>query len=101
MREIQEEMGCAMELEVESDLGFVRYAFSIPDGSPRLKTLHMYILRTPERVTDFHPPDRESIEDVAWFTPAKAVRVITHRSLQPMARALARYLAERGSGEGR
>jgi len=92
IREIQEEMGCPMELSVEEELGFVRYAFTIPDGSPRLKTLHMYILRTPERRMDFHPPDRESIEDVAWFTPEEAVRVISHRSLQPLVRKVRSYL---------
>ena len=92
VREVQEEMGCPLDLEVSHDLGFIRYGFQTPDGSPRLKTLHMYLMSTPERRTDFAPSTREGILAVDWFSPAEAVRVVTHRSLLPLMRTVKRIL---------
>jgi len=83
-REIQEEMGAKMSLELMTELGVVRYGFLTPEGDPRLKTLFVYMFETPERIVDFHPAAGESVTDVAWFTPKAAQRVVTHRSLRPM-----------------
>jgi 8-oxo-dGTP pyrophosphatase MutT (NUDIX family) len=98
IREVREEMGCPMELEVLRSLGYVRYGFFTPEGHPRLKTLHMYLLRTPERVGDFAPADREGVRAVGWFTPRQAVRIVPHRSLRPLMRRLRRLLS--GQDEG-
>jgi 8-oxo-dGTP pyrophosphatase MutT (NUDIX family) len=94
IREVQEEMGREMELELVQNLGFVRYGFQTPDGSPRLKTLHMYLMRAQTRYRDFSPSIREGIKDVAWFTPEAAQRAVTHRSLRPLMRHVRRLLED-------
>ena len=94
-REIREEMGCPLELSLERPLGSVRYGFTTPAGHPRLKILHVYLLQTPQRRTDFAPAAGEGIEEVAWFTPREASRAVTHRSLRPLMRRV-RWLLERG-----
>jgi len=92
VREVREEMGCPLDLEPFHDLGFVRYGFQTPDGSPRLKTLHMFLMHTPERRTDFSPSTREGVLAVDWFSPEAACRAVTHRSLRPLMRTVARVL---------
>ena len=96
IREVQEEMGATMDLEIYRNLGYVRYGFQTPDGSPRLKTLFMYLMRAPERYRDFAPSEREGIRDVGWFTPAAAQRVVTHRSLRPLMRQVRSELEGHG-----
>lgn len=89
VREVREEMGCLdLPLEITRGLGYIRYGFHTPDGMPRLKTLHMYLMDTPERHTDFAPSRREGILEVDWFSPVDAARVCNHRSLRPLMRAL-------------
>ncbi len=89
VREVREEMGCpGLPLEIVENLGYIRYGFHTPDGSPRLKTLHMYLMTTPELCSDFSPSRREGILDVQWFDPDEAARVCNHRSLRPLMRAL-------------
>ncbi len=92
VREVQEEMGKEMELEPFEDLGFVRYGFQTPDGSPRLKTLHMYLMRAPKRYEGFSPSTREGILAVRWFTLDDAVAAVTHRSLRPLMRTVQELL---------
>ena len=94
VREIREEIGFPLRLQVVRPLGWVRYGFYTPEGDPRLKTLHMFLLRTPERVTDFEPRQREGIREVAWFDPREAERLVPHRSLRPLMRRVARLLAD-------
>ena len=84
IREIGEEIGCEIQLSVAANMGFIRYGFRTPEGGPRLKTVHVYLLRTPSRSLDFIPAGAEGIEDVGWFTPEKAVKAVSHRSLRPM-----------------
>ncbi|MCB9778140.1 MAG: NUDIX domain-containing protein [Alphaproteobacteria bacterium] len=86
IREVREEMGLPVDLEIIEHLGYVRYGFTTPDREPRLKTLHMYLMRAEERFTEFHPADAEGIKDVAWFTPDEAARLVAHRSLRPLVR---------------
>jgi len=93
-REIREEMGYPLELETFRSLGYVRYGFFTPEGEPRLKTLFMYLLRTPERVEAFDPASREGIKAVSWFTPRQAVRLVPHRSLRPLMRRVRRFLTD-------
>jgi 8-oxo-dGTP pyrophosphatase MutT (NUDIX family) len=93
MREVQEEMGVTMPMELERDFGFVRFGFMTPEREPRLKTLFVYQMRALERVVDFDPPSRESIVDVGWFSPDQVDRVVTHRSLRPLVRRLLQNLA--------
>ena len=91
-REVQEEMGLEFAMSFERRLGTIRYGFTIPDGSPRLKQLHMYLLRCEERVTGFAPREQEGVVEVKWFHPAEAIRVVSHRSLKPLMRRTCRNL---------
>lgn len=93
IRELQEEMGAEMDLTVEDDFGFVRFGFMTPEREPRLKTMYVYQLRCAERVEEFHPALGESVEEVGWFTPSQADRVVTHRSLRPLMRRLLQNLS--------
>jgi 8-oxo-dGTP pyrophosphatase MutT (NUDIX family) len=93
-REVCEEMGYPLELDISHDLGAVRFGFYTPDGEPRLKTLHLYLMNTPERIECFQPSEREGIQEVGWFTPRDAVRIVTHRSLKPMMRSVRRIFDE-------
>jgi 8-oxo-dGTP pyrophosphatase MutT (NUDIX family) len=91
-REIQEEMGRELPLRPIETLGYIRYGFQTPDGQPRLKTLHMYLFSTPERLTDWAPPAREGVMEVGWFAPELAARLVTHRSLRPLMRRVCQLL---------
>ena len=84
IREVQEEIGCSMELSVSANMGAIRYGFRTPERQPRLKTVHIYLLNTPKRELNFDPAGAEGIEDVGWFTPSQAARAVSHRSLRPM-----------------
>jgi 8-oxo-dGTP pyrophosphatase MutT (NUDIX family) len=98
IREVQEEVGREMELSVAANMGFIRYGFRTPDGSPRLKTVHIYLLKTSQRYAGFEPASLEGIEDVDWFTPEKAVKAVSHRSLRPMVWKIRRQLESGGLG---
>ena len=94
MREMREEMGLAsgQNLEIVLALGAVRYGFQTPSGEPRLKTLHLYLVQTGDRVAEFTPAAPENIQEVAWFSPREAARRVHHRSLRPLMEELCRRL---------
>ncbi len=85
VREVQEEMGVAVDFHVRGLVGLVRYGFLAPGGLPRLKTVFLYLLE-PKSDMDgrFAPSEREGIKDVRWFTLDEACRVVTHSSLRPL-----------------
>ncbi len=94
VREVREEMGCPeLPLHITNRLGYIRYGFHTPDGEPRLKTLHMYLMDTPSQCREFAPSRREGILEVDWFDPDEAARVCNHRSLRPLMRTLRDTLA--------
>lgn len=99
-REIREEMGIDVPLEVVADLGISHYGFTTPAGEPRLKVLHLFILQAPDDVGDFQPSAREGIEEVAFFSPEEAVRVVTHGSLREPVRRLQRWMEARRPERG-
>lgn len=94
MREVCEEMGYPLELSITHDLGAVRFGFYTPDGEPRLKTLHLYLMDTPTQIDAFEPSIREGIQEVGWFSPRDAARIVTHRSLKPLMRTVRRIFEE-------
>lgn len=94
VREVREEMGYPLRLSITHDLGAVRFGFYTPDGEPRLKTLHLYLMDTPDQVSDFKPSIREGIQEVGWFSPREASRIVTHRSLKPLMRTVRRIFEE-------
>ncbi|MEL6344226.1 MAG: NUDIX domain-containing protein [Myxococcota bacterium] len=96
MREVQEEMGYPLDLRIRCDLGAVRFGFYTPQGEPRLKTLYLYLMDTPELVDAFEPSRREGIVEVSWFSVQDANRAVTHRSLKPLMRKVRRILEEPG-----
>jgi putative RNA 2'-phosphotransferase len=82
VREVREEMGLRAEVHVCSTLGTVRYGFSTPDGSPRLKTVYLYVLEAAEPCTCFDPATAEGIDDVRWFDLDEALASLAHPSLR-------------------
>ncbi len=98
IRELQEEMGIDTPLEIVEDLGVSHYGFSTPSGEPRLKLLHLFILRPLEELPSFSPARPEGIEQVAFFDADAAVRVVSHGSLREPVRRLRRWMRDlRGS----
>ena len=92
IRELQEEMGIDTPLEIVEDLGASHYGFSTPAGEPRLKLLHLFIMRPLEPLPGFSPARPEGIEQVAFFDPDAAVRVVSHGSLREPVRRLRRWM---------
>ena len=92
IRELQEEMGITTPLEVLEDLGVSHYGFSTPSGEPRLKLLHLFILRPLQTLGEFSPAKPEGIEQVAFFDADGAVRVVSHGSLREPVRRLRRWM---------
>ncbi len=86
IREVQEEMGLAVPLDVVHDLGSVRYGFVAPGGLPRLKTIFLYFLRPLASPDHFTPAEREGIGAVRWFDVDSAARAVRHGSLVPVLR---------------
>lgn len=95
MREIIEEMGLDVQLEVLRELGVSHYGFTTPSGEPRLKILYLFILRPKAAVRSFTPARPEGIEEVAFFDADAAVRVVSHGSLREPVRRLRRWMHER------
>lgn len=88
MREVQEEMGFEAPLSIGDTLGMVRYGFRTPEGHPRLKSLHVYLIESEEPPEEFDPAENEGIQDVRWFTVNEAVERVTHTSLLPVMKEL-------------
>ncbi|MEE2752326.1 MAG: NUDIX domain-containing protein [Myxococcota bacterium] len=93
IREMQEEMGFEADLEIVGDLGFVQYAFNVPNLGPRLKTLFVYVVEAQSEVVSFDPQLSEGIEEVRWFPVKEAVKLVPHRSLRPIFIRLAEQYA--------
>ncbi len=92
MRELQEEMGFQAPLRIGQPLGLVRYGFRTPEGHPRLKSLHVYLIESDEPPDDFSPAEGEGIRDVRWFSVMEACDRVTHTSLLPVMKELAERL---------
>ena len=86
VREVQEEMGLDANLSVLRYVAPVRYCFLAPGGSPRLKTIFLYLLHADGPLEPFRPAAAEGIGDVAWFTPEDAAEAVRHPSLVPVMR---------------
>ena len=87
-RELQEEMGFEAELSVVKSLGMVRYAFTIPNGDPRLKAMHLYLFSADPEPEVFDTAIEEGIMGVEWVSPREAKRRVVHSSLRPVMAAL-------------
>jgi 8-oxo-dGTP pyrophosphatase MutT (NUDIX family) len=93
VREVKEEMGCDADLSIHSPMGKVRFGFFTPEGKPRLKTMHLFILHSPERF-DFVPAGNEGINQAAWFDVESVVQKVGHYSLRPLFHRLRKTLKE-------
>lgn len=95
VREVREEMGLEVPLDVGPEVGTIRYGFVAPGGLPRLKTVFLYLLPVRGAPTvDFTPSTREGIAEVRWFTPEEAVRAVRHSSLIPLMRRARRMVEQ-------
>lgn len=97
IRELREEMGINEDLSVIGNLGISHYGFTTPDGEPRLKVLHLFILTTETPIDHFVPETREGIEEVSFFEYEKIPKLVTHGSLQEPVKRLGRWLRSRES----
>jgi RNA:NAD 2'-phosphotransferase (TPT1/KptA family)/8-oxo-dGTP pyrophosphatase MutT (NUDIX family) len=100
VREVREEMGVCAGMKVSGSLGTIRYGFCTPDGSPRLKTIHLYVIEATECVSDFTPASREGIDDVRWFDLDEALNSLGHPSLRGSIGRLLAALEERAAELG-
>ena len=94
-REVCEEMGIDVPMTVIAPVGEVRYGFMAPGGLPRLKRVFLYLVRPGQPMDDFNPSEREGIQDVRWFSPREACRVVRHSSLVPMMHRIREMLQQR------
>lgn len=95
VREVQEEMGIEVDLDITGYVGLIRYGFLAPGGLPRLKTVHLYLMRPTEAgLLSFSPRAAEGIADVRWFTPREACKAVTHTSLRPLMRTACDMILE-------
>ncbi len=99
-REMREEMGMDAEVHHAQALGAVHYGFYTREGTPRLKTIHVFVLELSGPYTDFHPAASEGIEEVRWFDLAEVVTALAHPSLRgtlgPLVAALEQRARELG-----
>jgi len=93
-REVCEEMGCEMDLQIVKSLGVIRFGFYTPEREPRLKSLHLYLMKTPHMDVVFEPANAEGIIGVGWLTPGEALKRVTHRSLKPIFKNIVRIFKE-------
>ncbi|MED5373576.1 MAG: NUDIX domain-containing protein [Myxococcota bacterium] len=88
VRELQEEMGFQASVSISDNLGMVRYGFQTPEGEPRLKSLHVYLIDVHDAPERFTPARGEGICEVRWFSIPEAFDRVTHTSLKPLMRML-------------
>ena len=100
IREVCEEMGVRAPIEVRGELGTIRYGFCTPDGSPRLKTIYLYVLEASCDVGTFDPATGEGIDAVRWFGLEEALASLAHPSLRASIGRLLGALEERAAELG-
>jgi RNA:NAD 2'-phosphotransferase (TPT1/KptA family)/ADP-ribose pyrophosphatase YjhB (NUDIX family) len=98
-REVREEMGIGCAIRVSAEVGSIRYGFSTPDGSPRLKTIYLYVLEA-EGPCEFRPASGEGIDDVRWFALQEALDALAHPSLRSAIGRLVSALGDRAEELG-
>lgn len=97
IREVREEMGIDVELQITRTLGALRYGFLAPGSLPRLKTVHMYLMSPLEPIPGFRPAAGEGIGAVRWFPVEEARAAISHSSLIPVMRRALELLGPGGA----
>jgi 8-oxo-dGTP pyrophosphatase MutT (NUDIX family)/RNA:NAD 2'-phosphotransferase (TPT1/KptA family) len=100
VREMREEMGITVPVRDVRGLGSVRYGFYTREGTPRLKTIHLFLIELAEPFDDFAPLGDEGIEEVRWFSLADTLGVLSHPSLRSALSRLLRALDERAGELG-
>ncbi len=98
-REVREEMGISAGVHVRGDIGTIRYGFATPDGSPRLKTIYLYVLEA-DGPCAFTPARGEGIDEVRWFELQDALDALAHPSLRGAIGRLMGALEERAAALG-
>lgn len=100
VREVREEMGVHAEIHVRGTLGTIRYGFCTPDGSPRLKTIYLYVLESEVPLDQFAPALDEGIDAVRWFDLDDALECLGHPSLRSSIGRLVAALEQRAAELG-
>ena len=94
IREIQEEIGCTMQLSPMLHLGTAQFSLSTPNGEPRLKSLYVYLFESQTFPQEFHCATNEGVMDAQWFDIDSALQLVTHRSLKNIMRRLRQFVRD-------
>ncbi len=100
VREVREEMGVDVPVGQIRSLGSVRYGFYTREGTPRLKTIYLFLIELAEPFSAFKPLSEEGIEEVRWFALTEALAVLSHPSLRTTLGRLVTALDERADELG-
>jgi RNA:NAD 2'-phosphotransferase (TPT1/KptA family) len=102
LRETREELnlGEGTTLEAGPSLGQIHYAFHVPGGRPRLKTVAYFLARVAVYDPAMAPRTEEGIQEVRWFPLAEALAVVTHENVRRTLTRAAEALRAGGGREG-
>jgi|GEM_PF-743495 len=92
VREVEEETGIDAPLQVRAELGIGHYGFLIPNGHPRLKVLHLYVIEVMGPIGRVQPAEAEGIRELAFFPPEEIPNRIVHDSLRAPAQRLLAWI---------
>ncbi|MFH1278804.1 MAG: NUDIX hydrolase [Candidatus Eisenbacteria bacterium] len=84
-REVREETGIDVPLEVGKAIGRVNYTFQANDGRLYYKTVRYFLLRA-RGEGDLRPRDEEGIVDARWFPHENACEIVSFPNLRPILR---------------
>ena len=95
-REVQEETG--LRVEIEGDVGEIRYVYTAPDGALVAKVVRHYLMVA----VAGDPGDHDDEYDVvAWMPARRALRRLTHESERDVLGLALELVALGGGGDGR
>lgn len=100
VREVQEEMGFAADVTEVRQVGAVRYGFYTREGSPRIKTISIFVMEVAGPGCGFQPAAAEGIEEARWFEISEALSVLSHPSLRATLGRLMQALDQRAAELG-
>lgn len=95
-REVREETGIEVPLEVGKPIGRVNYTFHANDGRLYYKTVRYFLLRAGNE-GELRPRDEEGIVDARWFPHEIACEIVSFPNLRPILRRASAAPADSGT----
>ena len=93
LREVSEETG--LEIEIESDLGFIEYFFEKSDRMFH-KRVYFFLMKATGGSTDYHD---DEFDEIHWLGKGKFPEMLTHLSEQEIATKAVSALVLRNDNE--